>query len=77
VTKSVHTKNYTRFLELLITARKDADVTQDEVARRLDRPQSFVSKYENGERRVDIIEFIEIAEAIGFDPIAFIRKIIR
>ena len=77
MTKSVHTKNYTRFLELLITARKDADVTQDEVARRLDRPQSFVSKYENGERRVDIIEFIEIAEAIGFDPIAFIRKIIR
>jgi transcriptional regulator with XRE-family HTH domain len=77
VTKSVHTKNYTRFLELLITARKDADVTQDEVARRLNRPQSFVSKYENGERRVDIIEFIEIAEAIGFDPIAFIRKIIR
>lgn len=77
MTKSVHTKNYTRFLELLITARKDADVTQDEVARRLNRPQSFVSKYENGERRVDIIEFIEIAEAIGFDPIAFIRKIIR
>ena len=77
MTKSVHTKNYTRFLELLITARKDADVTQDEVARRLNRPQSFVSKYENGERRVDIIEFIEIAKAIGFDPIAFIRKIIR
>ena len=77
MTKSVHTKNYTRFLELLITARKDADVTQDEVARRLNRPQSFVSKYENGERRVDIIEFIEIAEAIGFDPIAFIKKIIR
>ena len=64
MTKSVHTKNYTRFLELLITARKDADVTQDEVARRLNRPQSFVSKYENGERRVDIIEFIEIAESI-------------
>ena len=77
MTKSVHTKNYTRFLELLITARKDADVTQDEVARRLNRPQSFVSKYENGERRVDIIEFIEIAKAIGFDPVAFIRKIIR
>ena len=77
MTKSVHTKNYTRFLELLITARKDADVTQDEVARRLNRPQSFVSKYENGERRVDVIEFLEISQAIGFDPIAFIRKIVR
>jgi transcriptional regulator with XRE-family HTH domain len=77
VTKSVHTKNYTRFLELLITARKDADVTQDEVAKRLDRPQSFVSKYENGERRVDVIEFLEIAHAIGFDPVGFIRKILK
>lgn len=77
MTKSVHTKNYTRFLELLITARKDADVTQDEVARRLNRPQSFVSKYENGERRVDVIEFLEISEAIGFDPIVFMRKILK
>ena len=39
--------------------------------------EAIVAKYENGERRVDIIEFIESAEAIGFDPIAFIRKIIR
>lgn len=77
VTKSVHTKNYARFLELLIKARKDASVTQDEVAERLSRPQSFVSKYENGERRVDVIEFLEIAQAIGFDPVGFIRKILR
>jgi transcriptional regulator with XRE-family HTH domain len=77
VTKSVHTKNYARFLELLITSRKDAGVTQDEVAERLNRPQSFVSKYENGERRVDVIEFLEIAQAIGFDPVGFIRKILK
>lgn len=77
MTKSVHTKNYARFLELLIKARKDASVTQDEVAERLSRPQSFVSKYENGERRVDVIEFLEIAQAIGFDPVGFIRKILR
>jgi transcriptional regulator with XRE-family HTH domain len=37
------------------------------VARRLGRPQSFVSKYESGERRLDIVEFLEVAEAIGFD----------
>ncbi len=75
MTKSVHTKCYARFLELLIAARKEADVTQGEVADRLNRPQSFVSKYENGERRVDLIEFLDIAEAIGFDPVSFIRKI--
>jgi transcriptional regulator with XRE-family HTH domain len=77
VTKSVHTKSYTRFLELLITARKNAKVTQDEVAERLNRPQSFVSKYENGERRVDVIEFLDIAQAIGFDPISFMRKVLK
>lgn len=77
MTKSVHTKNYARFLEMLITARRDANVTQDEVARKLNQPQSFVSKYENGERRIDVIEFLEIAEAIGFDPVGFIRKILK
>lgn len=55
--------------------RKNAGVTQEEVAERLNRHQSFVSKYENGERRVDLIEFLDIAEAIGFDPVVFIRKI--
>lgn len=75
LTKSVHTKNYARFLSLLIEFRKNARVTQEEVAERLNRHQSFVSKYENGERRLDLIEFLEIADAIGFDAIAFIRKI--
>jgi len=75
VTKSVHTKRYKLFLNLLIRARQDLDVTQEHVAARLNRPQSFVSKYENGERRVDVVEFLEIAEAIGFDPIDFLRKV--
>jgi transcriptional regulator with XRE-family HTH domain len=75
LTKSVHTKNYARFLELLVEVRKNAGVTQEQVAERLKRHQSFVSKYENGERRVDLIEFLDIAEAIGFDPLGFIRKI--
>lgn len=77
VTKSVHTKDYSRFLELLIKARQDAGITQEEVADRLNRPQSFVSKYENAERRVDVIEFLDIAQAIGFDPVDFVRKIQR
>jgi transcriptional regulator with XRE-family HTH domain len=40
-------------------------MTQQDLARRLRKPQSFVSKYENGERRLDIAEFLEIAEALG------------
>ncbi|HWN11965.1 MAG TPA: helix-turn-helix transcriptional regulator [Pyrinomonadaceae bacterium] len=75
MTKSVHTKNYARFLQLLVQVRKNAGITQEEVAARLGRHQSFVSKYENGERRVDLIEFLDIAEAIGFEPVSFMRKI--
>jgi transcriptional regulator with XRE-family HTH domain len=59
----------------LVEARKNAGVTQEDVAERLNRHQSFVSKYENGERRVDLIEFLDLAEAIGFDPVVFMRKI--
>ena len=53
--------------------RIDANLRQQDVAARLDRPQSFVAKYESGERRLDVVEFIEVAEAIGFDPADFIR----
>jgi len=48
-------------------------VTQFQLAQKLSRPQSFVSKYENGERRIDLIEFLAIAEALEIDPLEFIR----
>ena len=69
------TKKYEKLRALLIEARKEAGLTQEEMAQRLKRPQSFVWKVENGVRRVDIIEFLEIAKVIGFDPIAFLRKL--
>lgn len=53
--------------------RLEANLKQQDVAARLDQPQSFVAKYESGERRLDVVEFIEVAEAIGFDPADFIR----
>lgn len=51
-----------------------ANLTQAHLAARLNRPQSFVAKYEGGERRLDVIEFMEVAEAIGFDPAEFIGR---
>lgn len=73
---SIFTEEYQTFLQLLIAERKGAGLTQQELADRLHRPQSFVSKYENGERRLDVAEFLKLAEAIGFDPYEFIRKLL-
>jgi transcriptional regulator with XRE-family HTH domain len=63
-------QRYERFLEKLRAARLDAGLTQADVCRKLRRPQSFLSKIESGERRLDVIELQEIAELyrrpIGF-----------
>lgn len=56
---------YTRFLERLRAARNQAGLTQAEVAARLGRPQSFVSKCESGERRVDVVELTVFAKLYG------------
>lgn len=63
--KSVYSERYRRFREDLVAARKRAGLSQEELARRLGKPQSYVSKYENGERRLDVVEVAEIAEAMG------------
>ncbi|MDB5701482.1 MAG: hypothetical protein JWL66_1681 [Sphingomonadales bacterium] len=52
-------------------------MTQTELARRLSKPQSFVSKIENSERRVDIIEFCAIARALEIDPQLFFTSLLR
>lgn len=53
--------------ESLAKARMRAGYTQQELARKLGKPQSFVSAYERGQRRVDVLEFIRIAQALAAD----------
>ena len=77
VAKSVYTERYERFRRLLIDAREVAGLTQVALAEKLSRPQSFVSKYEQGERRLDVVEFLEIAQAIGLDPCELLQDIDR
>ena len=77
MSKSTFTPRYERFRELLIRARKDAGITQEQLAQALKRPQSFVSKYERGERRLDLVEFLEVSEVIGIDVHAFIDSLCR
>ena len=75
VTESVFSEKYDRFRLLLVQARKQAGLTQIQVADRLSRPQSYVSKYERGERRLDVIEFFDVATAIRVDPFDFLKSL--
>jgi len=71
--KSLFSREYKRFCALLKDERKAAHLTQIDVAKRMRKPQSFVSKYEQGERRLDVVEFLHIAKAIGFSPGGLLR----
>lgn len=61
---------------LLRELRRRHQVTQAEVAKRLGKPQSFVAKYEHGERRLSAIEFIHVARALGVEPVTLLRQLI-
>lgn len=67
--KSVHSPDQAAFCGLMVGARKTAGLTQQALALRLKKPQSFVAKYEGGERRLDVVEFIAIARTLGADPL--------
>jgi transcriptional regulator with XRE-family HTH domain len=69
VTRALHSPPYRKLRAALAEARTAAGLTQSDVAKRLRRPQSFVSKYENGERSLDVIEFVSVCRALGADPI--------
>lgn len=66
--RSVFTDAYTAFRDTLVAVRKDAGVTQVELAERLGKPQQFISKIENGDRRVDLVEFVAVCRALRIDP---------
>jgi transcriptional regulator with XRE-family HTH domain len=66
---------YERFCDLLIEARRESGLSQEAIAEKLGRPQSYVSKCESGTRRLDVIEFLEVMNAIGSDPVEIIRKL--
>jgi transcriptional regulator with XRE-family HTH domain len=73
--KTVHSSAQAGFCRLLVAARKKAGLTQQQLARRLKKPQSFVAKYEGGERRLDVVEFLGVARAVGADPARIVRAL--
>lgn len=73
--KSLRTPRQRQLQALLVEARKAKGLTQAELAAALGKPQSFVAKYENGERRIDVVEFIDIATALDVPTTDLIARI--
>lgn len=73
--RSLHSDRYRRLCQLLADARRKKGLTQTDLAAALGKPQSYVSKYENGERRLDPIELVDIAKVLDCRPAALLRDL--
>ena len=73
--KSLRTPQHQELLRRLEAARVKAGLTQTALAKILGRQQSFVAKYEGGERRLEVMEFVQICKALGVSPAQILRGI--
>lgn len=76
MTKTTHTPQYQRLVDLLIETRRRARLTQQQVADRLGKPQSYVAKVEGAERRIDVVEFASLVQAMDAEPAALLSKLL-
>lgn len=73
--KTLGTARHNALIEMLIKAREEAGLTQTELAAELGEYQSFVARLESGQRRVDVVEFIELAQILNFSASAILEEI--
>lgn len=76
MTASIHTTRYRFLRDFLTEARKSQGLSQESLAEKLGRVQTFVSKYERGERRLDVVELLDVAEALQLDASDLIRQLL-
>jgi transcriptional regulator with XRE-family HTH domain len=77
MSRTIHSVRHEALRALLVEERKAAGLTQAAIAKKLNRYQSFVATVESGQRRIDVVEFLDLARAIGFSPVEAIRKLAR
>jgi len=73
--KSIHDRRYQYLIERLVEARRASGLTQQALADRLGRPQSYVAKVERLERRLDVIEFLLVFREVGGDPRPLLEEV--
>lgn len=72
---SIYSQEYQLVISTLRNSRLEQGLTQTTLAKALGKPQSFIAKVENGERRLDVVEFIHLAKLLSIDPAGVIKKI--
>lgn len=75
--KTLTTKRHKALIEALIGYREQAGLSQSELAQKLGEYQSFVARLESGQRRLDVIEFITLADILQFDTAELLRQLKR
>lgn len=72
---SIYSQEYQLVISTLRNSRLEQGLTQTTLAKALGKPQSFIAKVENGERRLDVVEFIHLAKLLSIDPATVIKKV--
>lgn len=75
MSKSIFSDAYNLLRTWLVKTREKKGLTQADVATKLGKPQSYVSKYERGERRLDVVEFLEVASVLGVEPYKILKEL--
>jgi transcriptional regulator with XRE-family HTH domain len=73
--KTLGSARHKLLVDFIVSKREAAGLTQTQLAEKLGEYQSFVARLESGQRRIDVIEFLDLAAKLGFDPVKAIRQI--
>ncbi len=71
--KTIYQESYQAFIKQLVLARKASGLTKMQVAEKLSQPQSYIAKVEGADRKLDVMEFVELCQAINVDPTTLIK----
>ena len=73
--KTLGSARHKLLVDFIVSKREAAGLTQTQLAEKLGEYQSFVARLESGQRRIDVVEFLDLAAKLGFDPAKAIRQI--
>lgn len=77
MSRTLGSARHKALVAFIVEQRDAADLTQVQVARKLKRYQSYITNIETGQRRIDVVEFMALVDAIGFDAADAIRQLYK